>query len=151
MVLRPKEDVIDKDFFPLFIKSDYFLDEAIKISVGSLSPTINWRDLKELNFSLPSLEEQKKLAQVLWSIYRTKEEYKRLIKSTDDLVKSQFIEMFGNVKRTCLLEDCCSMHARVGWQALKKDEYMEQGEYMLITGTDFVDGRVDFFYLCICI
>lgn len=92
MVLRPKEEVIDKNFFPLFIKSDYFLDEAIKISVGSLSPTINWRDLKELKFSLPSLEEQKKLAQVLWSIYKTKEEYKKLIKSTDDLVKSQFIE-----------------------------------------------------------
>jgi type I restriction enzyme S subunit len=96
MVLRPKEDVIDKDFFPLFIKSDYFLDEAIKISVGSLSPTINWRDLKELKFSLPSLAEQKKLAQVLWSIYETKEEYKKLIKATDDLVKSQFIEMFGS-------------------------------------------------------
>ncbi len=96
MVLRPNEKVIDKDFFPLFIKSDYFLDEAIKISVGSLSPTINWRDLKELRFSLPSLEEQKKLAQVLWSIYETKEEYKKLIKATDDLVKSQFIEMFGD-------------------------------------------------------
>lgn len=53
--------------------------------------------------------------------------------------------MFGNVKEHAFLEDCCSMHARVGWQALKKDEYMEQGEYMLITGTDFVDGRVDFF------
>lgn len=92
MVLRPNEKVIDKDFFPLFIKSDYFLDEAIKISVGSLSPTINWRDLKELKFSLPSLEEQKKLAQVLWSIYETKEEYKKLINVTDDLVKSQFIE-----------------------------------------------------------
>ena len=26
MVLRPKEDVIDKDFFPLFISSDYFLE-----------------------------------------------------------------------------------------------------------------------------
>ena len=96
MVLRPKEEVIDKDFFPLFIKSDYFLDEAIKISVGSLSPTINWRDLKELKFSLPGLEEQKKLAQVLWSIYETKEEYKKLIRATDDLVKSQFIEMFGD-------------------------------------------------------
>lgn len=96
MVLRPKEDVIDKDFFPLFIKSDYFLDEAIKISVGSLSPTINWRDLKELKFSLPSLEEQKQLATALWSIYETKERYKKLIKATDDLVKSQFIEMFGD-------------------------------------------------------
>lgn len=50
MVLRPKEDVIDKDFFPMLIKSDCFLDAAIKISVGSLSPTINWRDLKELAF-----------------------------------------------------------------------------------------------------
>ena len=48
MVLRPKTDVIDKDFFPLFIASDYFLDAAIKISVGSLSPTINWSDLKQL-------------------------------------------------------------------------------------------------------
>ena len=144
MVLRPKEDVIDKDFFPLFIKSDYFLDEAIKISVGSLSPTINWRDLKELKFSLPSLEEQKKLAQVLWSIYDTKEEYKKLIKATDDLVKSQFIEMFGSINDRVFLEDCCTMNARVGWQALKKDEYMEQGEYMLITGTDFVNGKVDF-------
>ena len=94
MVLRPKEDVIDKDFFPMFIKSDYFLDAAIKISVGSLSPTINWRDLKELKFELPSLEEQRKLAEVLWAIYDMKDMYKKLILATDELVKSQFIEMF---------------------------------------------------------
>ena len=96
MVLRPKEDVIDKDFFPLFISSDYFLDAAIKISVGSLSPTINWRDLKELEFELPDLDTQRKLAEVLWSINDTMEAYKKLISATDELVKSQFIEMFGN-------------------------------------------------------
>lgn len=91
MVLRPREEVIDKDFFPLFISSDYFLDAAIKISVGSLSPTINWRDLKELEFELPNLEEQKRLAAVLWATNDTIEAYKRLISATDDLVKSQFI------------------------------------------------------------
>ena len=96
MVLRPKEDVIDKNFFPMFIKSDYFLDAAIKISVGSLSPTINWRDLKEVKFALPSLEEQRKLAEVLWAIYDMKDKYKKLILATDELVKSQFIEMFGD-------------------------------------------------------
>lgn len=58
MVLRPNEEIIDKNFFPLFISSDYFLDAAIKISVGSLSPTINWRDLKELKFHLPDLDKQ---------------------------------------------------------------------------------------------
>lgn len=95
MVLRPKEDVIDKDFFPLFISSDYFLDAAIKISVGSLSPTINWRDLKELEFELPDMDTQRKLAEVLWSINDTMEAYKRLISATDELVKSQFMEQFS--------------------------------------------------------
>ena len=95
MVLRPKEDIIDKDFFPLFISSDYFLDAAIKISVGSLSPTINWRDLKELEFELPDMDSQRKLAEVLWSINDTMEAYKKLIAATDELVKSQFIERFS--------------------------------------------------------
>ncbi len=98
MVLRPKEDIIDKDFFPLFISSDYFLDAAIKISVGSLSPTINWRDLKELEFELPDMDTQRKLAEVLWSINDMMEAYKRLISATDELVKSQFIERFGDFK-----------------------------------------------------
>ena len=98
MVLRPKEDVIDPDFFPLFISSDYFLDAAIKISVGSLSPTINWRDLKILEFDLPDLETQRKLAAVLWSIIDTMESYKKLISATDELVKSQFMEQFGDIE-----------------------------------------------------
>lgn len=98
MVLRPKTDVIDPEFFPLFISSDYFLDAAIKISVGSLSPTINWRDLKDLEFELPDLVTQRKLAKMLWSLIDTIENYRVLLQKTDDLVKSQFIEM--------LPEDC---------------------------------------------
>lgn len=95
MVLRPQEKVVDRKFFPLFISSDYFLDAAIKISVGSLSPTINWRDLKDLEFELPDLDTQKELAEVLWAINDTIESYKKLISVTDELVKSQFIEWFG--------------------------------------------------------
>lgn len=95
MVLRPREDVVDPSFFPLFISSDYFLDAAIKISVGSLSPTINWRDLKELEFELPDLTTQRKMATVLWSILETLEGYKKLLSITDELVKSQFMEQFS--------------------------------------------------------
>ena len=35
MVLRPREEVITKEYFPLFISSDYFLNEAIRISVSN--------------------------------------------------------------------------------------------------------------------
>jgi type I restriction enzyme S subunit len=96
MVLRPKEGVVASKFFPLFISSDYFLDAAIKISVGSLSPTINWRDLKELKFDLPSLDEQKRLSEILWAMLEAKYAYKHLLSLTDQLVKSQFVEMFGD-------------------------------------------------------
>ena len=118
MVLRPKTEVIDPDFFPLFIASDYFLDAAIKISVGSLSPTINWRDLKELEFDIPSLPVQKKLAKILWAINDTKGAYEQLIQETDELVKSQFIEMFGRPGQDekgwglTTLGRCCELNPR---------------------------------------
>lgn len=97
MVLRPKEEVVDKNFFPLFISSDYFLDAAIKISVGSLSPTINWSTLKELEFDLPPLVDQRKLADLLWAAVEARTAYKELFTTTDDLVKSQFVELFGDL------------------------------------------------------
>ena len=94
MVLRPNEEIIDKDFFPFFISSDQFMERAVRISVGGLSPTINWKDLRVQEFILPSIEEQRILADKLWAAYRLKESYKKLLTATQEMVKSQFIEMF---------------------------------------------------------
>jgi len=41
------------------------MDRAIEISVGSLSPTINWKTLAAQEFSLPSLDEQSVMVRVL--------------------------------------------------------------------------------------
>ncbi|GJG28365.1 MULTISPECIES: restriction endonuclease subunit S [Segatella] len=94
MVLRPNEEVVDKNYFPFFMSSDLFMERAVQISVGGLSPTINWKDLREQEFPLPSLAEQKVLADKLWAAYRLKESYKKLLAATEEMVKSQFIEMF---------------------------------------------------------
>ena len=93
MVLRPKENVVDKDFFPLFVSSDYFLDAAIGISVGSLSPTINWSDLANLKFELPDLPTQKKAAHILWSVQDAIEAYKNLSGTFDEMVSARFVEV----------------------------------------------------------
>jgi type I restriction enzyme S subunit len=100
MIFHPKEDVIDRRYFPFFINSDAFMDEAIRISVGSLSPTVNWKDLKDLEFDIPPIEEQKKLADKLWAAYDLKSKYANLIESIDEMVKSQFIEMFDSMETT---------------------------------------------------
>ena len=131
MVLRPREDVIDKDFFPLFIASDYFFDVAIRISVGSLSPTVNWQDLKNQEFELPDIPTQKKLAEVLWSMNETIESYKKLILATDELVKSQFIEMFVNstaYKKEALADNVEEMFIGPFGSALKNSCFVEEDQ-----------------------
>lgn len=36
------------------------------------------------------------------------------------------------------------MNARIGWQNLRTSEFLDNGDYMLITGTDFKDGAIDY-------
>ena len=96
MVLRPKADVVDPMFFPFFISSGIFLDEAIRVSVGSLSPTANWKDLRTLEFDLPSPGKQRELAGILSEAESLKGHYRKLLTTCDDVVKSQFVEMFGD-------------------------------------------------------
>ena len=91
MVLRPNLKVIDANYFPFFISSDKFMETAVRISVGGLSPTINWKDLARQEFELPSLDEQKVLADKLWAAYRLKEAYKKLLVATDEMVKSSLV------------------------------------------------------------
>ncbi|MGL1958413.1 MAG: restriction endonuclease subunit S [Colwellia sp.] len=67
LVLRAKPDVISPELFPFFLHSDLFMNRAIDISVGSLSPTINWGTLKHQEFLLPPIEQHQKLAEILWA------------------------------------------------------------------------------------
>ena len=41
------------------------------------------------------------------------------------------------------LNKVCSLKARIGWQGLTTEEYLNQGDYILITGTDFKDGYIN--------
>jgi len=73
MVLRPKTDVVLEEFLPFFMQSDIFMDRAVKISVGGLSPTINWRDLAKEEFALPPLEEQRRIVEALVEIRKSED------------------------------------------------------------------------------
>lgn len=41
-----------------------------------------------------------------------------------------------------ILQDCFSLRARIGWQGLRADEFLDYGPY-LVTGTDLVNGKVN--------
>ena len=90
------------ELLPFIIQNDILFAFAVERSAGSLSPRVKWEHLKNFEFELPELDKQKELADVLWASERAKTAYRELISSTDELVKSQFIEMFGDYPRTRL-------------------------------------------------
>lgn len=140
MVLRPNEKVVDARFFPFFIKSDAFLDEAIRISVGSLSPTVNWRDLRELRFNLPPMERQRKLAGLLWAGENLRSTYRRLLDACDEQVKSRFVEMFGGGSWPESSIGDLAADIRYGTSKKAADE----GEYTYLRMNNMTDdGRLD--------
>lgn len=68
MVLRAKPNVALPEFLPFFMQSDLFMERAKEISVGSLSPTINWPALAREEFAMPPLDEQRRLATLMMSV-----------------------------------------------------------------------------------
>lgn len=88
------------ELLPFVIQNDKFFDYAVQGSAGSLSPRVKWEHLKKYSFELSSIDEQKILANKLWAAYRLKESYKKLLSATDEMVKSQFIEMFSAMTTT---------------------------------------------------
>lgn len=73
MVLRAKGNVVLPEFLPFFMQSDRFMERAVAISVGSLSPTINWTTLAAEEFALPPIEEQRRLSDALRALQSVRE------------------------------------------------------------------------------
>lgn len=93
-VLETKdEDVLLQSILPFVMLSDSFTEWSIGKSKGSTNPYVLFSDLADYEFELPPLEKQRTLAKLLWEIDSTKCSYKDLIDKTDEVVKSQFIEM----------------------------------------------------------
>lgn len=95
LVLRANPDVIDPNVFSFFIHSDLFMNRAVDISVGSLSPTINWGTLKEQEFLIPPLKLQKKLVSLLLSIDNAKQSKTTLIAKTETLMSAMLTSYFS--------------------------------------------------------
>ena len=88
MVLRAKPDVVLPEFLPFFMQSDLFMNRALEISVGSLSPTINWKTMAAQDFTLPPMAEQKRLVELIGSIAALEEELRTAEREADQLQKA---------------------------------------------------------------
>lgn len=120
---------------------------------------IGYEDFVGINITVPSLEEQQKIAyhfrkldEVITLHQRQCETLKKqkqfflqnmFPKEGESSPKIRF-KGFSDSWKQCKLHEICSMNARIGWQNLRTSEFLDSGDYLLITGTDFVNGKVNF-------
>ncbi|TLS68125.1 hypothetical protein FEF65_03775 [Mariprofundus erugo] len=68
LTFEPKDKMILlPELLPFICQSDAFFDHALGTSAGSLSPRTSWTALKDFEFPLPSIDEQKRIAEILWT------------------------------------------------------------------------------------
>ena len=100
--------VFEQQLLPFLMLSERFTNWSITHSKGSTNPYVLFSDLASYEFDLPSLAEQKVLAEKLWAAYEVKQSYLKMIEATEEMVKSQFIEMFKDDEMVPL-EDFCNI------------------------------------------
>lgn len=142
-VIRAIEDKVDPDLLPFIIQNDFLFEFAVGKSAGSLSPRVKWTHLKEFAIELPSMPEQSKLAETLWSIIETKNAYEDLINKTDELVKSQFIEMFKKCNREKLGDYILQVRG-VSYKPKDLSEGLKEGFVTLLRANNIANDVLNF-------
>ena len=156
-----KNDNIDKQFlfYLLKTKESYIKSQTNGTGIPHVSPTI----LNSLTLALPPFAEQQKIVKLLSNIDVAIEKTDKLITTTEKLrmglieqvvTKGLNHKKFKKVEirtriynlpeewRISNLSETSTIKGRIGWQGLTTKEYLKDGEYLLVTGTDFENGRI---------
>ena len=132
-VLRTKDgNILLQKYLPLIIQNDEFWEYCEENKAGGVNNFINWKTIANYELDIPSIEEQKIIANKTWAAYRLKEGYKKLLAATDEMVKSQFIEMFGDCVNRIKLSSLCSTFVDGDW--IESKDQSELGIRLIQTG-----------------
>ncbi len=120
IVLRVKTDLSSlglssasvQKYLPFVLNTEEFWNYAEKYSDGTMSKRLSPKTLLQYELEIPENIDEKN--ELLWAAFEAKESYRAMIRATDEMVKSQFIEMFGRVSDKqpkypiMKLSECCS-------------------------------------------
>ena len=137
-----------KDVDPFFLRYllSSLINELQNLSSGSAYKALPITKLKEYKIPLPPLEEQRRIAAILDKADGVRRKRKAAIRLTEELLKSTFLEMFGdpvtNPKgwEICELQNVCN---RVTDGTHQPPNWADEGIPFLFV-SNIVNGEIDF-------
>lgn len=146
------QDEVDKDFLYYLLSSTSVQEQYSSFAAGSGVQNLNKEVVKKVKVFLPSYPEQQAIASVLSDFDEHINNLTKLIEkkkairdgALEDLVSGRTrIKGFDKQWETVSFDQVIRPKARIGWQGLKKEEYLRDGYSYLIGGTDFHNGKIN--------
>lgn len=124
----PKDDLIDKKYLYWYLKQPKIIEEARSKAGGSAQPDLNHGAFKSIIFKYPSsLEEQKKIADILSAYDDLIENNLKRIKLLEEAAQNIYKEWFVNFRfpnhENTLIDNNTGLPE--GWSKDKVDKYFE--------------------------
>lgn len=95
LVIRAKSKKMLQALLPFYISSEAFINHAVSTSAGSLSPRTKWKDLAELEVSIPDLKTQEKILEVFNQLQTTLQQLKQQKLTLKNLKQKLLNEILG--------------------------------------------------------
>ena len=139
---------VDERYLFQYLKAPFLMDYVDKKATGGTIKHLNQSILVDFPVILPQRSEQILIGAFFQQLDNliTLHQRQPFLHSPPDI--SLIVQLtppfytFSWEQRK--LSELTSMHARIGWQNLRTSEFLDSGDYMLITGTDFNDGAINF-------
>lgn len=96
LVLRDTNDMFDKRFLYYYLSAPTTYAKFKSMAVGGVVNNLNSEMVRHVKIPIPPLEEQEEIASILDKVHELIENRKKQLSLLDDLIKSRFVEMFGN-------------------------------------------------------
>lgn len=129
----------------LYYNLKYNEKKIMNLRTGACMPNIKKSDISKFEICIENdSKKQKEIVNKLETLSNLILEKNSQIENLEKLKLSEYSKLFENEEEFDELGNLCSIKARIGWQGLTKKEYLDEGDYYLVTGVDFADGLIDF-------
>lgn len=138
-------DKLDRQYLLHYLKSDVGMTFIKAHAAGSVRDSLKFSDLKELPIHVVPLEKQRKIARTLDKLDALISQCHQQANSFDTLVKSQFVEMFGDPEQNPLEWPIKKLAAVVssitaGWSANGEARPRKAGEKAVLKVSAVTQG-----------
>lgn len=140
LLIRNTYKVFDLTFLCHLLGTPQMIIQYKSLAAGSTVNNLNKELVGNTVVTIPTIKEQRVLGQYL----ETLDNLITLHQCKCQIDGCRFQSPLAITWEQRKLSEIATMHARIGWQNLRTSEFLDSGDYMLITGTDFIDGAVNF-------